>query len=112
MNGRRAIVTYPKVGSRRGEPKNHKSGMKYVNYVNYRARRIPARGIDPLKGKLNVVGLILEYIEARKEGNSSHARFFLSTNRENRNSVFQYSKHQPIGRTTMLLIVKEVCSSL
>ena len=101
--------TYPKIGSRPRESKNHNGSIKYASN---RARKIRIHDIDVLSGKHNVFRLIHEYFKARKEENLSYILFFLGTNRKNKNTASKYFKQQPIGRITMLLIVKEVRSSL
>ena len=73
VNGKSELVYYPKVGSRCGESKNHRGGIKYVKY---KPRRIPIHDIMLLNGKLNVYKLVQEYFAVRRRANLGHDRFF------------------------------------
>ena len=109
MEGRKAIVYYPKVGSVLDESKNSEGG---VNAVRYRTRFVPIHDLSFFKGTLNVYCLIKQYFIARDRARITCSRFFLGVTSGKKEDAINFFKNQPVGRNACSTIVNTVCNAL
>ena len=74
VNGKAAIVYYPRMGSNLGESKNRRGG---VEAVRYQTCTVPIHNVTFFDNTLNIYKLITEYLNMRKGAGITCTRFFL-----------------------------------
>ena len=74
VNGKAAIVYYPKMGSNLGESKNRRGG---VQAVRYQTTTVPIHNVSFFDNTLNIYQLTTEYLNMRKAAGITCTRFFL-----------------------------------